>query len=167
MKVASTEKFDELVSFGQSTMDEEMQTLAENFLIGCICKDKNVNTFDQLRHIVYYKKSKELDLEKLPATSSSVLLHIKRAYLQTYIWLHSAFVESIEINHLGYGYELEDDDEEMMAPEIIEKILPDKLPMPCKCVKCTKSNVCTCHVNKIRCCQYCNCKTEICQNQLN
>ena len=56
LKVASTEKFDELVSFGQSTMDEEMQTLAENFLIRCICKDKNVNTFNQLRHIVYYKK---------------------------------------------------------------------------------------------------------------
>ena len=166
MKVASAEKFDELVSFGQSTMDEEMQTLAENFLIRCICKDKNVNNFNQLRHIVYYKKSKELDLEKLPATSSSVLLHIKRSYLQTYIWLHSAFVESIEINPLEYGYELEDDDE-MMTPKIIEEILPDELPIPCKCVKCTKSNVCNCRVNKIRCCKYCNCKTEICQNQLN
>ena len=96
-----------------------MQTLAENFLIGCICKDKNVNTFDQLRHIVYYKKSKELDLEKLPATSSSVLLHIKRACQQTYIWLHSAFVENIEINPLEYGYKLENDDEEMMTPKII------------------------------------------------
>ena len=87
-KVASTEKFDELISLGQSTMAEEMQTLAENFLIRCICKDKNVNNFNQLCHIVYYKKSKELDLEKLPAKSSSVLLYIKRAYLQTYIWLH-------------------------------------------------------------------------------
>ena len=167
MKVASTEKFDELVSFGESTMDKEMQTLAENILIRCICKDKNVNTFNQLRHKVNYKKSKELGLKKLPATSSSVLLHIKRAYLQTYIWLLSAFVESIVINPLEYGYELEDDDEEMMTPKIIEKILPDELPRPYKCVKCAKSNVCTCRVNKIRCCQYYNCKTEICQNQLN
>ena len=167
MKVVSTEKFDELVSFGQSTIDEEMQTLAENFLIRCICKDKNVNTFNQLRHIVCYKKSKELDLEKLPATSSGVLLHIKRAYLQTYIWLHSAFVESIEINPLEYGYELEDDDEEMMTPKIIEEILSDELPMPCKFLKCVKSNACTYRVNKMRCWQYCNCKTEVCQNQLN
>ena len=119
MKVASAEKFDELVSFGQSTMDEEMQTLTENFLIRCIFKDKNINTFNQLRHMVYYKKSKKLDLKKLPVKSSCVLLHIKRAYQQTYIWLHSAFVESIEINPLEYGHLLENDDEEMRTPEII------------------------------------------------
>ena len=129
MKVASTEKFDELVSFGQSTMDEEMQTLAETFLIRCICKEKNVNIFNQLCHIVYYKMSKELDLEKLLATFFSVLLHIKRAYLQTYIWFHSTFVESNEINPLEYGYELEDDDEELMTPKTTEEILPDELPM--------------------------------------
>ena len=129
MKVASTEKFDELVSFGQSTMDEEMQTLAETFLIRCICKEKTINIFNQLCHIVYYKMSKELDLEKLPATFSSVLLHIKRTYLQTYIWLHSTFVESNEINPLEYGYELEDDDEELMTPKTTEEILPDELPM--------------------------------------
>ena len=76
-------------------------------------------------------------------------------------------MESIEINPLEYGYELEDNDEVMMAPKIIEDILTDELLMPCKCVKCAKSNVCTCRVNKIRCCQYCNYKTEICQNQLN
>ena len=119
--------------FVQSTMGEEMQTLADNFLIRYICKDKNVNTFNQLRHIVCYKKSKELDLEKLP--SSSVLLLIKRAYLQTYIWLHSAFVESFEINPLEYGYEHEDDHEEVMTPNIIEEILPDELTVPYKCVK--------------------------------
>ena len=79
----------------------------------------------------------ELDLEKPP--SSSVLLLIKRAYLQTYIWLHSAFVESIEINPLEYGYEHEDDDDEVMTPNIIEEILPDELTVPCKCVKCAKS----------------------------
>ena len=70
-------------------------------------------------------------------------------------------MESIEINSLEYGYELEDDDEKMMAPNIIEEILPHKLPIQCKCVKCAKSNVSTCRVNKIQCCQYCNCKTEI------
>ena len=38
LKVTSTEKFEELVSFGQSTMDEEIQTLAENVLIRCTAK---------------------------------------------------------------------------------------------------------------------------------
>ena len=47
----------------------------------------------------------------------------------------------------------------MMTPKIIKEILPDELPMLCKCVKCAKLNVCTCRINKIRCCQYCNSKT--------
>ena len=38
LKVTSTEKFDEMGSFGQSTMDEEIQTLAENVLIRCTAK---------------------------------------------------------------------------------------------------------------------------------
>ena len=46
-----------------------------------------------------------------------------------------------------------------MTPNIIEEVLPDELPIPCKCVKCAKSNVCTCHINKIR---YCICETKIC-----
>ena len=66
-------------------IDEEMVTLAENFLVRCICKDENISTFDQPRNMVYYKKSKKLDLERFPPTSSSILLHIKRAYLQLYV----------------------------------------------------------------------------------
>ena len=81
MKVALSENFDELVSFGQMVVDEEMVTLAEKFIVCCICKEEKINTFDQLRNMVYYKKSKKLDLERLPPTSSSTLLHIKRTYL--------------------------------------------------------------------------------------
>lgn len=68
-----------MVSFGQSVIDGRMVAVAEKFLVRCICKDKNIATFDKLRNNVYYKKSKELDLEKFPPTSSSILLHIKRA----------------------------------------------------------------------------------------
>ena len=90
-------------------MAVEILRLAENFFVRCICKDENVKTFSLLRNIVYYKKSKKLDLQKLPATSSSVLLHFKRAYLQTHIWLRSALMKSVEIIPLEYGHELEDD----------------------------------------------------------
>ena len=100
--------FDKLVSFGQSTMDEEILTLAENLLVWYICKDKNVKTFNHLRNIVYHKKSKELDLKKLPTAPSN----LNRAYLQTHILLHSAFMESIKVNCLEYGYELKDGTEE-------------------------------------------------------
>lgn len=79
MKFASTEIFDELAYFGRNTMNEEILTLAEDFFVRCICKDENVKTFSQLRNIVYYKKSKEQDLKKLPTTLSSIVLHIKDA----------------------------------------------------------------------------------------
>ena len=103
-------------------IDEEMVTLAENFLVRCICKDENINTFDQPRNMVYYKKSKKLDLERFPPTSSSILLHIKRAYLQSHVWLRSPFAKSLVIDPLQYGYKLQEDDDEddeVMKPNIM------------------------------------------------
>ena len=46
-------------------VDKKIVTLAEKFLVCCICKDENINTFDQLCNMVYYKKYKKLDLEKI------------------------------------------------------------------------------------------------------
>ena len=70
--MALSKNFDGLFSFGQMDIDEEMVTLAEKFLVCCICKDKNINAFDQLRNMVYYKKSKKSDLKRFPPTSSSI-----------------------------------------------------------------------------------------------
>ena len=168
MKIALSKNFDGLVSFGQMDIDEEMVTLAEKFLLPCICKDENINTFDQLRNMVYYKKSKKLDLERFPPTSSSILLQIKRAYLESYVSLCSSFSKSLVIDPLEYGYKLqEDDDDEIMKPNIMTISLPEDLQIPCKCGKSAKANVCICRVNNIHCCQYCNCKAETCQNSSN
>ena len=88
-----------LVSFGQMGIDE-----VENCLVRCICKDENINTFDQPRNMVYYKKSKKSDRERFPPTSSSILLHIKRAYLQSHVWLRSPFAKSLVIDPFECGY---------------------------------------------------------------
>ena len=70
--------------------------------------------------MVYYKKCKKLDLERLPPTSSSIFLHIKWAYLQSYVWLRSPFAKSLVIDPLEYGCKLqEDDDDEVMKPNIM------------------------------------------------
>ena len=167
LKVALSKNFGGLVSFGQMDIDEEMVILAEKFFVRCICKDENINTFDQLRNMVYYKKSKKLDLERFPPTSSSILLHIKRAYLQQYVWLRSLFAKSLVIDPIEDGYKLREDDDEVMKPNIMTISLSEDLPIPCKCGKCARVNVCICHVNNIQCCQYCNCKAETCQNSSN
>ena len=132
MKVALSKNFDRLVSFGQMDIDEKMVTLAKKFLVRCIRKDENINTFDQLRNMVYYKKSKKLDLERFPLTSSSILLDIKRAYLQSYVWLCSPFAKSLIIDPLEYGYKMqEDDNDEVMKSNIMTVALPEDLPIPC------------------------------------
>ena len=156
-----------MVSLGQSVIDEEMVAVAETFLVCCICRDENIATFDQLRNNVYYKKSKELDLERFPPTSLSILLHIKRAYFQSYVWLRSPFVDNITLDPLEYGYELDSDDNEVITPKIVQSILPDDFPIPCKCGKCAKANACLYRVNNIQCCQYWNCKAEVCRNPFN
>ena len=83
LKSATNKIIPTLVSFGQASFDEDVKAMAEKFLVGCISKDENIDDFDNLRNKTYYKKSTETNIEKLPPTSSSIVLHIKRAYLQT------------------------------------------------------------------------------------
>ena len=104
LKSATNKIIPTLVSFGQASFDEDVKAMAEKFLVGCISKNENIDAFDNLRNKTYYKKSTEINIEKLPPTSSSIALHIKRAYLQTYIWLHAPFMNNLEIDPLQYGY---------------------------------------------------------------
>ena len=127
-------------------IDEEMVTSAEKFLVRCICKEENINKFVRLFNMVYYKKSKKLDLERFPPTSSSILLHIKRAYLQSHVWLRSPFAKSLVIDPLEYGYKLqEDEDDKVMKPNI----MTEDPPVLCKCEKCARANTCICRANNV------------------
>ena len=89
-----------------------------------------------------HSKSKKLNLERFPPTSSSILLHIKCAYLHSYVWLRSPFAKSLVIDPLQYGYKLQkDDDDEVMKPNIMTISLPEDLPIPYKCGKDARTNV--------------------------
>ena len=138
LKSATSENIPTLVSFGQASFDEDMKAMAEKFLFGCVSKDKDIDNFDDLRHKTYYKKSTEISIEKLPPTSSSIALHIKLAYLQTYIWLHAPFIKNLEIDPLQYGYKVNKDDEDEIVPTVANHVLPEDFPMPCKCGKVCK-----------------------------
>ena len=164
--MASTKNFPGLLAFGQSDIDQRVLEDAENFLLRCISKDVNFKTFDSLRNFVYYKKATEINLEKLPPTSSSIYLHIKRAFLQTFIWLHAPFLAEMDIDPLNFGYEMEEEDVdcEDIFPQIVADVLPEDFPMPCKCVKCAKETVCSCRKYQLPCCTYCNCKSDSCKN---
>ena len=88
----------------------------------------------------------ESNSKKLPPTSSSIHIHIKRAFLQCYLWLHASFVESIEINPEDYEYQLTKD--YMLVPIITSKDV------------ITTKNICPCHVKLISCCKFCKCESS-------
>ena len=70
-----------LSGFGQEEISEEMIRKAEEFLLKCVTKH-NVNTFDELRYVVYHEKHLEFNIKRFPPTSDSIRQHILRAYLQ-------------------------------------------------------------------------------------
>ena len=42
--------------------------------------------------------------------SALIRMHILRAHFQTYLWYHSPFEQSIELNPENVGYHIEDED---------------------------------------------------------
>ena len=134
--------YEQLLSFGKGEITDEMIYSAEKFLVRCISKDEDVDTFDQLRTKVYYKNSFSLNLQKLPPTSSCIKFHIQHGYLQSHIWFHAAFMESISIDPTEYGYTKV---EEEVSPTILPpETIPEDFPSPCNCMKYARSNICPC-----------------------
>ena len=66
-----------LYSNRKSEISNQMILLAEKFLVGRISKSSERNNFDDIRLETYHQKLFQLNLEKLPPTSSSIHIHIK------------------------------------------------------------------------------------------
>ena len=77
---------------------------AEEFLVRCLDSKSSVQTFDDLRNEIYHRKAFHLDIEKLPATSKSIHLHIMRAYLQCKLWVNAALISQIKVDPTEYGF---------------------------------------------------------------
>ena len=127
LQAASRCGYELLFSFGNSEISNEMILSAERFLVNCTARKSEMKTFDDLRSQTYHQKSFQLNLEKLPAMSSSFFLHIKRAYLQCHLWIHAPFMETIDIDPIQFGYFLNDGEE--IAPLIMNgPSIPDDFP---------------------------------------
>ena len=128
---------------------------AEKFLLKWITKH-GFDTFDELRFIFYHEKYSEFDAEHFPPTSDNIRQHILHAYPQYYIWLHSAFLENINLDPLEYGYRLTEDSN--LVPITSTKLsIPSNFLQPCNWQKCGKARVRKCRLLEIRCCQFCKC----------
>ena len=88
-----------MYSFGRDSLSDKLITDAEKFLLKCITKH-DVDTFDELRFIVYHDKYSKFDIEHFPQTSAHNIKdsiccahNIKDSiYLQCYACLHSVFL---------------------------------------------------------------------------
>ena len=158
LQTAEETGHEQLHSFGKLPLLNGMVSAAEKFLVDCVSTSDKVDTFDELRFQKYHKKNFQVDFEKLPCTSKSIRLHIRRAYLQCYRWIHVASMENIDLSPIDYGYSVDEDDH--LVHEILDgDTIPSDLPSPCNCLKCAKSTVCPFKIKQIRCCEFCKCDT--------
>ena len=92
-------------------MDNRSNSNAEEYLIHCPSKSaNNEKRFNDLRYSMYHQKSFQMDVEKLPCTSSIIQYHILRSYFQCFHWLHAAFQHKILLNTKDFGYDLNEEE---------------------------------------------------------
>ena len=161
IKAVNKDNYHLLTEFGKSKINFKIGSNAEEYLVNCLNKSTNaVNNFNDLRYYMYHQKNFQMDVEKLPCTSSSIQFHILRSYLQCFHWLHAPFQNRILLNPIDFGYNF--NEEEYLVPIIVsaDNILPTEYPMPCNCIKCSRENVCSCRSLSISCSEFCKCKGE-------
>src|ERR1051325_6624243 len=147
-----------LEDFGVTPLSDSMDANAEAFLMKTL--GTQFCTADDFRFHDYHQK-KVVNFERLTPTSTSVRLHIKRAYYQCHRWINALSAEE-QLDPLEYGY-IENDG--ALEPQITSSsILPADFPIP-SCIKCYRDSTCCCRSNEHSCCVFCKCKSgDICNN---
>ena len=125
-----------LCNFGKEEINGEINTGTEKFFLKFITS-RDVESFDDLRFLIYHTKHHQFDREWFPPTSACIKQHIFWVYLQCYMWFHAPFTEDIQVNFLDCGYILADD-EHLLPVIMAEAPIPDEFPAPCNCLKCAK-----------------------------
>ena len=126
--------------FGKGEFTSEMKENAARCLLQLLGREECL-TFDELCYNQVYDSGKKLSLKNLVCCSSTIHLHIKRAYLQTNIWMNAATICPDPLNPTVYGYR---QTEHSLEPELTAApTKPTYLPQPCKCCKCSTKR-CSC-----------------------
>ena len=133
--------------FGKRMLTTAMLKKAETFILQLLGKEECAS-FNELRYIQYYDSQKHLSLTKLVCCSSSLQYHLKRAYLQTHIWLNGASQYPYKLEPTSYGYK---QTEIGLQPQLVKlPIKPKDFPLPCTCLLCATKR-CSCRTAGISC----------------
>jgi len=130
---------------------------AEQFLINVSTKKyRSCSTFNELRAKLYHHQSNDKRFVDLPCASITLHNNIRRAFLQTKLWLDSPFLnatDTMEFQDYGYVCLL---NENMILPKLDDDIKPADVPEPCKCTTCVRQT-CSCRVAGLPCSVFCGC----------
>ena len=112
------------------------------------------NNVDLVRMDSFCRRTK--DVERIPPTSDSLMLHLKCSVYQSSIWA-SAFLEVIpEEDPEQYGWQVEDG--KLVPIWMTLPLAKDVFHLEIKC-SCTKQCAnCKCIKNKLKCTRMCKCK---------
>ena len=155
---------DLLKGFGKGECTERMMKDAEQFLLQLLGQP-DYKTFNEYRLQQFYDGKKDISLEKMVCCSTTLWLHIRRAYFQARLWMTAEDPCMGQIDPKSYGYWQSNGN---MRPQMVVKpIRPNNLPEPCPCKKCARET-CSCRMMKLGCVRYCGCsKDETCRNPFN
>ena len=141
-----------------------MKIAGENALV-CLYGGKPGQTLDQLRYQRYLEKlaskSKSIQPQSFPPTSSAAKYHSLRLYLQIREWKKC----TDDINYTEWGWR--------SAAELLTPIMTDLAPAPqsllqilrCNCSQDCSSRRCSCRKNGLPCNPACGqCKGSACTN---
>ena len=143
LKAAECTGSEFLSGFGKEPLSDDTIAAAGKFLVGCLSDTSIMESFGELRYHQYHKKSFEFNLEKFATTPNTIHMHIMRAYFQCNRRVNAAYVESITLDPLEYGYVAEE--ESLIYSKVINyEIIQVVFPMPCDCLKCVQDLMFAC-----------------------
>ena len=125
---------------------------AKQFLINVVTKKyRSCSTFDELIAKLYHHQSNNKRFVDLPCSLMTFHNNIRRAFLQTKLWLDLPFLNAtntMDFQDYGYVCHL---NENMILPKLSDdEVKPLDVP---ECVKRT----CTCRVAGLACSVFCGC----------
>ena len=154
------DEFENLKSFGNSAeLDLNADFLESVFNFVCTLYDKDFQSGDinTLRFKLFSRKGQVG--EKLPPTLDALLLHLRRAAYQCFIWRNACEPILSLPSPIDNGWV--EDSEGFLQPEfMIFDSAPESILelVSCKCKKGCKTNACSCRKTGLNCCGACLCK---------
>jgi hypothetical protein len=145
-----------LKDFGEEPITQTVLQQAEKYLVKVTKPNASIDTFDDLRYMMYTSKNKTLS--DLPPTSSTIEGHLLRSHYFISVCLGLLDITKENPQPLNYGWRLSNG---LLVPEQRLLPMPVQFTITCGCSKGCKKG-CSCRKQEELCTEYCKCQS--CEN---